>query len=285
MVKFTFSQKRKLVQIRRRIRTISEKWLQWTTFLFVIAAVLTVIFSSKLSDAANIGDFLSGFAGALAFIWLIASFRQQKEELKMQRKELTMQRYALQLQTQELHNMGKYAALEQVNNMVQSGLKRLSEGPEGFNTVASMVTACYPTEEWKIILESKDPQRVYDAYLLLMKKTGPTKQFVTTIGNASKFYLQATGNTNLDYSLPNIDFIYINKAWIEKIPHISENFHTTYAAVEQLMLLERGFKSITLAGWIAMEKYTGINAMKKEAKEELYKYHKEQNLELPKIAQ
>ncbi len=283
-MKIRFAHKRKIVKVLRALKSIRKHWLKWTTLIFVIVAIFTLIFSPKISDAAQIGDFLAGFAGALAFLWLVASFRQQSEELAMQRKELSLQRSALELQTKELHNMGKYAALEQVNNMIQSGVSKLSEGPEGFNSVGSMVTSSLPSEEWKVILESENPQTVYDSYLLFMKKTGPTKQFITTIANASKFYLEATGNTYVDYSLPDIDFIYINKAWIEKIPHISENFHSTYAAVENLMLLERGLKSITLAGFVAMEKVTGINVMKEEAKEELYNYHSERNIEVPKIA-
>ena len=284
MIRFTFSYKKKLVIIRKHLRAILDKWLCLTTLFLVFSAILTVILSKKISDAANIGDFLSGFAGALAFIWLIASFRQQKEELRLQRKELGMQRSALQLQAKELHKMGKYAALEQVNHMIQSGLKKLEEAPEGFNSVTALTVSILPTKEWKIILESDDPQKVYDSYLLFMKKSGPTKQFISTIANASKFYLEAIGNTYVDYSLPDINFIYINKVFIEKIPHISEIFYSTYDAVEFLISYEPGYKSITLAGFIAIEKVNGTDLMKKEAKEELYKYHEEKRLELPKIA-
>ncbi|WP_375201948.1 hypothetical protein [Hyphococcus sp.] len=40
----------------------------------------------------EVGDFLAGFAGALAFIWIIAAILLQREELQLQRQELTLTR-------------------------------------------------------------------------------------------------------------------------------------------------------------------------------------------------
>lgn len=40
----------------------------------------------------EVGDFLAGFAGALAFIWIIAAILLQREELQLQRQELALTR-------------------------------------------------------------------------------------------------------------------------------------------------------------------------------------------------
>jgi len=63
------------------------------------------------STIADVGQFVSGIAGALAFLWIILAYRQQsrqlelqRRELQLQRRELIMSRAALQLQAQELKN-------------------------------------------------------------------------------------------------------------------------------------------------------------------------------------
>lgn len=49
-------------------------------------------FFSPLLSPNEVGDFLAGFAGALAFVWIIAAIFMQHEELKLQRKELALTR-------------------------------------------------------------------------------------------------------------------------------------------------------------------------------------------------
>ena len=53
----------------------------WAWVLSVVVVILALgifFFSPNVVTAGNIGDFLSGFASALAFIWLIAAFFQQR---------------------------------------------------------------------------------------------------------------------------------------------------------------------------------------------------------------
>jgi hypothetical protein len=279
-----YSNKRRLVSIRRVFRASKSHWLILTTIAIIASAFLVFVLSKKISDAAMFGDFLAGFVGSLAFLWLVASFRQQGTELALQRDELSLQRRALELQTKELRNMGEFAALEQVNHIIESTLKKLSDGPEGTNKPSKLLMSCMPSEEWKILLESTDPKEVVDAYKEYLEKTGPAHQFVASIASASRLYLKATGNTYVDFSLPDIKFLYINKSWIEKIPHISAYSNFIFPVAESLTLIEPGIKSMNLAGFIAMQKLFSTNIMKEDGIKELIEYHKNNNKELPAIA-
>jgi len=55
----------------------------------------------------EIGDFFAGFAGALAFIWIVATIFLQKDELKFQREELELQRKEVKRLADETALQGK----------------------------------------------------------------------------------------------------------------------------------------------------------------------------------
>jgi hypothetical protein len=101
---------------------------------------------------------------------------------------------------------------------------------------------------------------------------------------AAKLYLRSTNNTSVDYSLSDAKFFYINKAWIEKIPLISEYFHNTYLVAEAMTMLEPGVKSIHLAGATALTQLFSKEVFDKKYVEDLISYHRERGLKGPAIA-
>jgi hypothetical protein len=52
-------------------------------------------------SVADIGQFISGVAGALAFLWLVLAYQQQNRQLEMQQQELKLQRRELKAQREE----------------------------------------------------------------------------------------------------------------------------------------------------------------------------------------
>lgn len=283
-MRFSFLKNMIFAKLSFLIRFVKEHWLGFLTGLIIIVAIITTIVVSKLEDASYVGGYLSGFAATLAFIWLIASFRLQSQELTLQRKELELQRRAIELQTTEIQSMSKYAALEQVRNMVDGAVQRLAKSNSGVTEPGELFQASMPTVEWATLLESTDPQEVHNAYKSWGQKYGAATQFLASMTLASKFYLRSINNTSVDYGLSDAQFFYINKVWIEKIPHISEYFNHTYLVAEAMTKLEPGVKSIHLAGITAIERLFSKEVFDKKYVEELISYHRERGLEGPAIA-
>lgn len=264
-------------------KLVIKHWHYCLTFIFIVLALGVPFFTTKLEDAAYIADYLSGFAAALAFIWLIASFRLQSQELALQRNELALQRQAIELQTKEVQSMSEYASLEQVANIVNGAIQKLAKSKSGITKPEQLYEACMPSSDWNTIYQSTNPQEVHKAYLSWGPKYAAATQFLSSMTIAAKLYLKGSNNTSVDYSLPNDQFFYINKCWIEKIPHISEYFHSTYLVAETVFLLEPGVKSLKLAEVIAMQKRFSKDVIKKKYVEELISYHRERGLEGPAI--
>ena len=272
------------VKLRSLIRSSTEHWLWILTGLIIIVAIITPIVVSKFEDVSYVGGYLSGFAATLAFIWLIASFRLQSQELTLQRKELELQRRAIELQTSEIQSMSKYAALEQVANVVNGAVQRLSKSKSGVTTPEELYQISMPTAEWFTLMESTNPQEVYDAYKNWGTTYGTATHFLASMTVAAKLYLKSTNNTSVDYSLSDATFFYRNKVWIEKIPQISEYFHNTYLVAEAMTMLDPGIKTIHLAGVTALKQLFSKEAFDKKYVEELISYHHERGLKGPAIA-
>lgn len=116
---------------------ISRAWPWGLTALVVLGAVAVSIGAPKVETLSHLGDFLSGFASTLAFIWLVAAYLLQAQELRLQRSELTLQREAMQQQREEWRKMGKYAALEQASHILdqfeQSLARNAGDRPRSIN--------------------------------------------------------------------------------------------------------------------------------------------------------
>ena len=61
----------------------------------------------KAISLADVGQFVSGLAGALVFIWIIFTYSAQREELALQRAEMAAQRKEFEKLAGEAHNQGQ----------------------------------------------------------------------------------------------------------------------------------------------------------------------------------
>lgn len=111
--------------------TPPRRWPWILTGAVTVGVVGVGVYVRTLSDLNHIGGILAGYASAVAFIWLIAAYVQQGYELKLQREELSLQRQALEHQRVELKKMGKYAALQQVAQILHQFEQSLSNNPQG----------------------------------------------------------------------------------------------------------------------------------------------------------
>jgi len=70
-------------------------------------------------SVADVGQFVSGIAALLAFLWIILAYLQQNTQLRLQREELVLQRNELVLQRQEMKRLADEAR-EQVEVLRQT---------------------------------------------------------------------------------------------------------------------------------------------------------------------
>lgn len=73
-----------------------------TALIFVLGLMVFCLKRVWDLKGNEIGDFFAGFAGALSFIWIIATIFLQKEELSLQRQEVTRLADEAQIQASAL---------------------------------------------------------------------------------------------------------------------------------------------------------------------------------------
>jgi hypothetical protein len=135
-------------------------WFLFITAAALLIAALIMVLSKNLEQAAQIGEFVSGFASALAFLWLIASFQMQSGEIAAQRAEMKLQSTALEGQAKELRNASKFSALAQIADIIDrtKGRVRASKLVKDESELIGLFLGGLPN--WKVILESKDAQLI-----------------------------------------------------------------------------------------------------------------------------
>lgn len=175
---------------------ISEnKAVSISTAVIVLSAIsAAVALHGKLEDLDHLGSFFSGIAGTLALLWLIAGYRTQAHELRLQREELGLQRDALEAQRKELHQMGKYAAYEQIAHLMEQFETNLASSPEGSPKRVSELFSAFTrvAADWKELLESDDDERVHDLYTVHMATAALCEEFLNRVLAAVGIYQEAS---------------------------------------------------------------------------------------------
>lgn len=110
-------------------------WAIIVTIVIIVLGLTVFISKSAWQLSANeIGDFFAGFAGALSFVWIIATIFLQKEELELQREEVRRLADETALQSALLSSSAKAnfetrwnAALEGLVRNHRDGLMRINK--------------------------------------------------------------------------------------------------------------------------------------------------------------
>ena len=223
----------------------------------VLAAAIAVFaLAPDMTTRSQLGDYLSGFANAIAFIWLIAAYMQQGRELGLQRQEIALQRQSLNLQRDELKKMGKYAGLAQVAHLLEQFDQSLKVDPNAPAKSASELPIAFMNGIglWKTLTESEDPNAVLDAYIKWMKIYAPCVEFVARVASAVDLYCEAAGEVAIFPGAQPADRIFFGFEQIRAIPHISNYAGSAYAIASNMVLIAPGLDRIQLAGLEAAEK-------------------------------
>jgi thiaminase len=251
----------------------------------LVLAVIILAFSKNLEQAAQIGEFISGFAAALAFLWLIASFQLQAREIAAQREELKLQRTALEGQALELINASKFSALSQIADIMEKARDKVASShivkDEG--ELLGRFTAELPV--WKIILESKNPQQVQDSYQAWLKIEGLVRGYISSIAMALRIYLEYFARQDFDRSQNDEDFVYVYQTWMNKVPYLSEHSANAFMLANFLMMYQPALKAMRLAGLMSSADVFGKSLFKEGALEQMKKELQESGAPIPAIAE
>ena len=221
---------------------------------------------NKPQDAAYIGDWLSGFASLLAFTWLIAGFHQQTKELQLQRQDLDLQRRSLNAQLEEFKSMNKISTLAAVEKILKVGVQKFKEANNGMDSPTELISKFMINPSWTTIFNSKDPHQVLDAWQEWLKIQTSASQFLNCLNQALLLYLDLNGTKyDVKYKFElTFDFFMIHSVWIKNTPYFSDYYHIGTHLSEMFCRLDRGLKSIELAGLTAMALTSPIEGLVKE---------------------
>lgn len=246
--KFTIRYRKPIVRL---IKQLSLHWLGFTSVGILLFAVLVLLFSSQPNE---VGDFVAGFAGAMAFLWLIASFRMQSKELEMQRKELALQREAINLQTAELNRMAEFSALEHVKMMLDAAEEALaaSTGP---------MKAPYHLEKytdhilvaWREVMVSEDLEFISHEYNRILEEVViPAHGFLEEYVDAARFYAKAQGiDIEIEGELLGSPSIYLDD-FFNTTPHLARQYDLLKGFSGSYRLMKQHVTEIELAAYSAM---------------------------------
>lgn len=242
-----------------------NKWIWPLTYIICATAIITLSYLD-LTKSAQFGDSISGFASALAFLWLIAGFKQQSLELQLQRNELMLQREALTLQTEEFKDLNKYQSLEHIRTILLEAEKKLGEDPSTLLT-KSLVTQ----PEYNNIFHSSNHSLVLKACEAYIKQYAPIQNYLADYSAALRVHMDANKIPYLtkENEKPSTFLIsYIKHA--KNIPYLSRNYILIEKTSEILFRFERVFDCVSLALMVATIKIFGKNYWKEDVLKENY---------------
>lgn len=237
---------------------IVRSWPGLLTACAIVAAILIFILSD-MQGISQTGDFLSGFASIIAFIWLIAAYLQQGKELTMQREELALQRNTLNLQREELKKMGKYAALQQVSHIFEKHeqqLQQLSIKNNDFPCVIGDLPVAFMKGMglWKTILESNNYQEIFDTYVKWAAIESSCIGFLDQMVTAIELYEEAVDTIIIPKQGNSAARLYSSPVLLRNIPFIRNYIGISEMLSTQMFLMEPGLDKIKLKSLSAMNK-------------------------------
>ena len=280
-----------IYKVRNILKGFNDKFISLISTkrltALIIAVAFVVYISKDIEKAAQTGDFLAGFAGALAFLWLIESFRQQQYEIKMQKEEIKMQRKALELQAEELKNANKIATYNHIQQLSTESISELYNANIGIKTHSELFNIFFKDlSKYKMIFsESEDKEEIVKAWVEWWNIEQSVNIFVSKIAFALKLYIEYKTNIQITQNM-NIDYIEVHIEEMKEIPYL-EQFYGTFKNLVIPMKVSTPYLNLfRLSGTLALmidQDDTLKEEMNKQTFKELLINLDDSNIEYPKI--
>jgi hypothetical protein len=259
------------------------QWLGAATVALLLPGVIAFPLLGW-DELSKLGDFLGGFAAAVAFLWLVASVRFQSRELAMQRDELQLQRLALERQAEELRNGSKFSSLAQIKDLLERATEVVASSDLQIKGPSELYAVWVrEMSQWKIIFESRNHDTVLESYYKWLKVEGVVRNYLSNVSLALKIYLEFHTQAKPDLSKSDEELIYIYSSYMLKAPFLSSHAGTANMLANFLVMYEPGLKAVQLGGMTAAEKAFGTGMFKEEGLQQLKDELLRRNTTLPAI--
>lgn len=134
----------------------------------------------KAISVADVGQFVSGIAGALVFIWIIFTYRAQREELALQREEMKAQRTEFEKLASEAHTQSQLLEATAATNRRDAFIRYLEFQERSMaQRAAELLRNSYPGQ-FRGAQDHPDLQRAWALYepARLDLERAPSRDFV-----------------------------------------------------------------------------------------------------------
>jgi hypothetical protein len=201
---------------------VKKGWLIGGSVIFAGISAAAWARIGSPDTATAVGTYAGAVISGLAFLWLVAGFWVQAEELKLQRDELALQRRAVEQQGRDTRELARLGALEQVASMF-SGFNASIPG-RGINqcdTIHDVPRQLVPRMAlFRTILTAPDASARYHAYLDWSTMEGLAVQLMGCAATAIRLLAPYTPELTETGDLTNEDLIIRNEGPLQRLPHV-----------------------------------------------------------------
>ncbi len=247
--------------------------------ILTVATIIIVAIDGLIQGelkAKELSETLGGAGTAIALLWIIGGYFQQRAELALQREELRLQRLAHQQQADESQRAYKLSLKQELARMLKDACNNLTSGGGKLTDLSQMATVVMPSSDWKIANESLNPTEVMQASSNYLKDAGRVAIFLHTFAAAAEMYFDANSIAYTKNADP-AEFIYIHSCWLTDTYPFREYIGSVSIAVEILVLVQPAIKALTFAFLAAGIGMTSVKMVKLDVAMPDYLYLKERD--------
>ncbi len=232
----------------------SQKVIVGLTALIILLTVLMIALVDVDSLSAY-GSILAACGSFTAVIWFTGSLKYQAQQLEEQRVQFQQQF----IQSQE---EGRRNALILAKEILLKAESKALSSNEEFQSIDDIFGKYALFIELKDIYESNDADVVKVALESWYKKEGPACTVMQGIKSAAQVYFLAIGKTDIDYSKPPEEFVFIYGELLWELPFFSDYTGFGKSVSEFMINIQPGREGVKFAAFGVMDSMAPANILK-----------------------
>lgn len=266
--------------VRYNMGNKSENYIPIVFTIICIILGACIFFRSDSVRGTYYANLISGIIAAIAAIWLVSGFFQQKKSIKAQQESINIQRKELELQRIEIYRIGKFSAMAQIQEIIDRVKDKIEEE---LPDAKQLSFANLITPDLKVVIESNSAHAVMAAAKTWLSYYNAINFVLTKIRLTTEMYCECCEIKLKPKYFSNAQFIVDNKEIISKIPYIDELYAMCASIVEVIDRFDITNDMVTLAFIQSSSILVGGDLFKDGVKEKLVEKIKENGRDLPAI--